>query len=49
MSHYDKVARTSLGGTLAQDAAQREFEIKAKVADAAPKSATPKPAAAAVK
>lgn len=49
MSHYDKAARASLGGTLAQEAAQREFEIKAKVAATAPKSAAPKPAAAAVK
>jgi len=39
-SHYESVARASLAGSLAQEAAQRAFEIKSKIA------AAPKPAAA---
>jgi predicted negative regulator of RcsB-dependent stress response len=39
-SHYDSVARASQAGSLAQEAAQRAFEIKNKIA------ATPKPTAA---
>ncbi len=39
MSHYENAARASSGGSLAQEAAQRAFELKAKIA------AVPKPAA----
>ena len=51
-SHYENAARSALGGSLAQEAAQRAFEVKAKIAAAAPKPAAasqpavaPKPAA----
>jgi predicted negative regulator of RcsB-dependent stress response len=49
MNHYENAARAPLGGTLAQEASQRAFEIKNKLA-AAPKaavtpSAPPQPAA----
>ena len=50
-SHYENAARSALGGSLAQEAAQRAFEVKAKIAAAAPKPAAasqpavaPKPA-----
>jgi len=50
VSHFEKVARAALGGSLAQEAAMRESEIKTKIAAAAPKPAmTPIPAAAAPK
>ena len=42
MSHYENAARANAGSTLAQEAAQRAFEIKAKLAAAS------KPATAAV-
>ena len=49
VKHYETVARVSMGGSLAQEAQQRAFEIKAKTA-AAPKSAvTLSPAATAPK
>jgi len=42
VSHYENAAQASLGGTLAQEAAQRVFELKNKIAAAKP---TAKPAA----
>lgn len=55
ISHYENTARASLGGSMAQEAAARASELKAKIA-AAPKPAaasnpitTPKPAAPAAK
>ena len=45
MSHYENAARASMGGTLAQEAAQRAFAIKAKLAATAPKPVAAKPAA----
>ena len=46
VAHYEKAARATLGGTLAQDAAQRAFEIKAKLAAAPKPAAAPQPFAA---
>ena len=43
-----KVARASLGGSLAQEAAMRASEIKTKIAAAAPKPAVTPTTAAAV-
>ncbi len=43
MSHYDNAARASLGGTLAQEAAQRAYELKNKLAATAPKPAATQP------
>lgn len=49
LSHYENAARASLGGTLAQEAAQRAFEIRNKIAATTPKTTGPKPAAPAFK
>jgi predicted negative regulator of RcsB-dependent stress response len=49
VKHYETVARGSLGGSLAQEAQQRAFEIKAKTAAAPKPAVTPSPAAAAPK
>jgi predicted negative regulator of RcsB-dependent stress response len=44
LGHYEIAARASLGGTLAQEAAQRAFDLRNKIA-AAPKPATTTPVA----
>ena len=44
-SHYEKAARAGSGSSLAQEAAQRAFDIKNKIAAAAPKPVAAQPAA----
>jgi predicted negative regulator of RcsB-dependent stress response len=51
VSHYESVARSGLGGSLAQEAAMRASDLKAKIAATAPKpaaTAAPKSTAAPV-